>query len=174
MKKRKQKKNFKKNFLMGSLSDAIEEYICHRIEESGGMVEMSRKDVVEHTGCIANHVSYILRTRFTPDKGYLCDSKKGVGSPYIRVRKLSPRHDGGIYNKLPEIIGRAITLNETRFLLNNLYKRGSLTHGEMEAIISAIIHQDTVCERDYAVTQYRTETMRAELLKSLLLVSRFE
>jgi len=59
-------------------------------------------------------------------------------------------------------------MDETRLLLNNLYRRGTLSHREMSAILTAALHQDITGDRDYELTAYRRDSMRAELLKSLL------
>jgi len=169
MRKRKQKKNFRRNFPLGSITESIESYIEGLVEEAGGTLVTTRKSIAEHLGCVPNHVSYVLKHRFTPDAGYLTSHGGSNFDAYIKVMKLRPRQcDDLSSKKLLEVIGNAITMDETRLLLNNLYRRGTLSHREMSAILTAALHQDITGDRDYELTAYRRDSMRAELLKSLL------
>jgi transcriptional regulator CtsR len=78
-------------FFMG-LSDIIAQFILAGLEQSGGAVELSRGSLAERFGCVPSQINYVLMTRFTPEHGYIIETKRGGGG-YIRVVRVhvSPR-----------------------------------------------------------------------------------
>ena len=74
------------------LSDIIAKYIMAGLEQSDGAVELSRGSLAEHFGCVPSQINYVLTTRFSPEHGYIVQTKRGGGG-YIRIMRvrLSPR-----------------------------------------------------------------------------------
>jgi transcriptional regulator CtsR len=74
------------------LSDLIAQFILAGLEQSGGTVELSRGNLAEQFGCVPSQINYVLTTRFTPEHGYIIETKRGGGG-YIRVMRVrvSPR-----------------------------------------------------------------------------------
>ncbi|MBP3835729.1 MAG: CtsR family transcriptional regulator, partial [Pyramidobacter sp.] len=61
---------------MSSLTEVIESYIneLFQQEEQDGTadadrVSLRRKDVAERFGCVPSQINYVLRSRFTPERG---------------------------------------------------------------------------------------------------------
>ena len=80
---------------MSSLTEVIESYIneLFQQEEQEGAAEadrvsLRRKDVAERFGCVPSQINYVLRSRFTPERGYIVESQRG-GNGYIRILKIS-------------------------------------------------------------------------------------
>ncbi|MDR0325754.1 MAG: CtsR family transcriptional regulator [Oscillospiraceae bacterium] len=74
------------------LSDLIAQFILAGLEQSGGAVELSRGSLAERFGCVPSQINYVLTTRFTPEHGFIIETKRGGGG-YIRVIRVrvSPR-----------------------------------------------------------------------------------
>jgi transcriptional regulator CtsR len=74
------------------MSDLIAQFILSGLEQSGGSVELSRGTLAERFGCVPSQINYVLTTRFTPEHGYIIETKRGGGG-YIRVVRVrvSPR-----------------------------------------------------------------------------------
>lgn len=66
------------------ISDHIARLIETLIEESGGTIELKRNDMAEQLGCAPSQINYVITSRFTPDRGYLIESRRGGGG-YIRI-----------------------------------------------------------------------------------------
>ena len=70
------------------ISDAIAAYILHRMEEAeDGSAELQRNELAEKLGCVPSQINYVLTSRFTPEQGYIVESRRGGGG-YIRIHRV--------------------------------------------------------------------------------------
>ncbi len=73
---------------MGNLADSMEYYLKRLLEMSAsGYLEVKRKELAGKFRCVPSQVNYVLETRFTLEKGYLVESRRG-GKGYLRIKKL--------------------------------------------------------------------------------------
>ena len=70
------------------LSDEIAGLIMNMLESSDGTAEIQRNDLAERIGCVPSQINYVLTSRFTPEQGYIVESRRGGGG-YIRIRRIS-------------------------------------------------------------------------------------
>ena len=76
--------------MVNNIADAIENYIkeqLHRKED--GQVELKRTELANIMSCAPSQISYVLSTRFTHDKGFTVESRRGLGG-YIRIAIVDP------------------------------------------------------------------------------------
>ena len=74
---------------MSNIADMIEAYILQRLAmEQSGQVEIRRTDIAEEISCAPSQISYVLSTRFTPQKGFAVESRRGLGG-FIRIVQVS-------------------------------------------------------------------------------------
>ncbi|WLR41953.1 CtsR family transcriptional regulator [Bacillus carboniphilus] len=65
---------------MRNISDIIEQYLKNVLDTSGKeIVEIKRSEIAERFQCVPSQINYVINTRFTVEKGYLVESKRGVG-----------------------------------------------------------------------------------------------
>ena len=77
---------------MSNIADLIEEYILRRLaEQQTGQVELRRTDIAEEISCAPSQISYVLNTRFTQDKGFAVESRRGLGG-FIRIVRVPLQH----------------------------------------------------------------------------------
>lgn len=70
---------------MSNIADLIEEYILRQLAaQSDGRVELRRNDIANKISCAPSQISYVLNTRFTQDRGFEVESRRGLGG-YIRI-----------------------------------------------------------------------------------------
>lgn len=73
---------------MSNIADLIEEYILRRLaEQQTGKVELRRTDIADEISCAPSQISYVLNTRFTHDKGFTVESRRGLGG-FIRIVQM--------------------------------------------------------------------------------------
>lgn len=73
---------------MRSISDIIEGYLKAIIEEEqSGVIEIKRSEVAEKFECVPSQINYVINTRFTLERGYAVESKRGGGG-YIRIFRV--------------------------------------------------------------------------------------
>ncbi|MBQ8636424.1 MAG: CtsR family transcriptional regulator [Clostridia bacterium] len=81
------KSKSKKESVMG-ISDRIEAFICQLIKNDDGWVELGRNELAGIFNCVPSQINYVMRTRFTPERGYVIESRRGGGG-YIKIRRIS-------------------------------------------------------------------------------------
>jgi len=109
----------------------------------------------------------VLRSRFAPENGFLVESQRG-GHGYIRVIQLNFKNCDEEVVHLSDLVGNAITEQESRRLLVNLQNRKVLSPRERLIIEVSLRNQEDNGRTLFDVSPYRRDLMRAELLKKLL------
>lgn len=71
---------------MSNISDIIEEYLIGLLDE-GDNVNISRNELATYFSCAPSQINYVLTTRFTPQRGFTVESRRGGGG-YITVIRL--------------------------------------------------------------------------------------
>lgn len=71
-----------------NISDIIEGYLKQVIELGGeGHVEIKRSEIADKFQCVPSQINYVINTRFTAERGYIVESKRGGGG-YIRILRV--------------------------------------------------------------------------------------
>jgi len=153
---------------MRNISDIIEGYLKKVIElDDKGHVEIKRSEIAEQFQCVPSQINYVINTRFTADRGYLVESKRGGGG-YIRIVRV-----------------RAHTKAE---LIETILQ--SLEHGAsqvmMEDIVFRLIDEEVVSKREAKMMlaalgrttlnlplPHRDE-LRSRILKAMLVTLKYE
>ena len=73
---------------MRLLSDSIEDFIKALMADETPEIELRRNELAEHFQCAPSQINYVLATRFTPDHGYVIESRRGGGG-YIRIVRMA-------------------------------------------------------------------------------------
>ncbi|MFZ5641354.1 MAG: CtsR family transcriptional regulator, partial [Bacillota bacterium] len=74
---------------MPGIADFIEEYIKSLLGQSqGGEVVIRRNELAEHFRCAPSQINYVLTTRFSFDKGYIIESRRGGGG-FVRIVRVT-------------------------------------------------------------------------------------
>ncbi|EAG0210105.1 CtsR family transcriptional regulator, partial [Listeria monocytogenes] len=66
--------------------DVIEAYL-KQVLESSEAVEIKRSEIADKFECVPSQINYVINTRFTMERGYIVESKRGGGG-YIRIIKV--------------------------------------------------------------------------------------
>lgn len=66
------------------IADSIAEIIEGMLDRSGGSVEIRRNELARKLGYVPSQINYVITTRFTPERGYLIESRRGGGG-YVRI-----------------------------------------------------------------------------------------
>ena len=57
------------------MSDIIADFIGEMLSEGGGVAEVQRKSLADRFSCVPSQINYVIETRFTPEHGYLVESR---------------------------------------------------------------------------------------------------
>ena len=153
---------------MSSLTKDIEDYIATLFQESQkNEISLRRKDLAEHFGCVPSQINYVLRSRFAPEHGFLVQSQRG-GHGYIRIIQLRFESCDERAGHFGDLIGIAISEQESRRLLVNLHNRGLLSSRERLLIEVALRNQEEQGKTLFDLPPYKRDTLRAQLLRKML------
>ena len=107
------------------LSDMIAQMIEEMLNEGNGTLELQRNELANRIGCVPSQISYVISSRFTPERGYVIESRKGGGG-YIRiVRKQMGKNEYLMHFFCA--IGSAIDESEANAYLCNLADTGLIS-----------------------------------------------
>ncbi|MDD3752317.1 MAG: CtsR family transcriptional regulator [Sedimentibacter sp.] len=151
---------------MSNLSDIIEGFIKELMDANNNdAIEIQRNILAQQFDCSPSQINYVLTTRFTNDRGYVVESRRGGGG-YIRIFKVRSSMEDELKRILNETIGDSITLNKSIDLVNALMEREVITEGERA------IMQSVLSDRVLNIVAYEDRNkLRADLLKEMILVS---
>ncbi|WP_047154522.1 CtsR family transcriptional regulator [Aneurinibacillus tyrosinisolvens] len=148
---------------MRNISDIIEQHLKNILQQShNGAVEIQRSELADRFQCVPSQINYVISTRFTTEKGYLVESKRGGGG-YIRIRKVEIINQQRFYYKLMESIGDSITAAVAENIIIRLAEEGIITVKEM-SLMKAAIGRSLTC-----VPVSARDNLRAHLLRSMLM-----
>ncbi|MEG0035102.1 MAG: CtsR family transcriptional regulator [Oscillospiraceae bacterium] len=68
-------------------SDLIASFILDTLETAGGIAELQRANLAEKFSCVPSQINYVISTRFSPEHGYMVESRRGGGG-YIRITRV--------------------------------------------------------------------------------------
>jgi len=148
---------------MGNLADRIEHYLKRIIEQSEeGYVILQRGVLAEEFSCAPSQINYVLETRFTVERGYLVESRRGGGG-YLRIVRLGINEESDFQNIMRQLIGNQLSENRAFNLLQRLVDDEIINRREAE-IIRTVLHRDTLGPESPAVNAQRAHMMKRILL----------
>ena len=72
-----------------NMTDILEQYIMNLFKEATeDHIIIKRSNVAQKFDCVPSQVNYVIKTRFTPEHGFIIESKRGGGG-FIRITKIT-------------------------------------------------------------------------------------
>ena len=146
------------------LSDAIEQFIKTMLSQEAPEVELKRNELAEYFNCAPSQINYVLATRFTPDHGYIIESRRGGGG-YIRIFRMAQDTSEQLIYLLNERVGDAIDALSASHLVQQLLERELVTEGETAMMNAALSPQAL----SLPLSAEMKDALRARILKNMLL-----
>ena len=146
------------------LSDLITEEIVKMINESeSNIAEIQRNEFAGVLGCAPSQINYVLSSRFTPEHGYVIESRRGGGG-YIRIRRVVMSHSSAFMHIINSI-GDEIDALSARVVIENCLQSGIIDAAKARIMYAAMSNN---VMRTVPV-EFR-DNLRAAVLKEMLLV----
>ena len=147
------------------LSDTIEQFIKTMLTQEETQIELRRNELAEYFGCAPSQINYVLSTRFTPDHGYIIESRRGGGG-CIRIVRIQQSASEHLLYLIHQRIGESITETECSHLITQLLERKLVTSTEAQLMRAAVSSQALAIP----IPQQMKDALRARTLRSMLLV----
>ena len=146
------------------LSDSIEQFIKELLNEESTEVELKRNELAEYFGCAPSQINYVLATRFSPDHGYLTESRRGGGG-YIRIVRVVQAGSQRLMYLVNDRIGDSLEEEECLRLISQLKEQRIVTADEAALMASAI----STRALSVPVPDSLKNAKRAKMMKSMLM-----
>ena len=143
------------------MSDVIADFIDGLLAEDS-TAELQRSELANRFGCVPSQINYVISTRFSPERGYVVESRRGGGG-YIRIRRVQMEPKLLMMHTV-NAIGAKIDQRSAAALLNNAVSSGAMSEGAARLMLAAV--------SDAAMRPVEAEgrdTLRASVLKQMIL-----
>lgn len=117
------------------ISDSIAKLIEQLLKEGDGETEIKRNDLANTLGCVPSQINYVITSRFTPERGYIIESRRGGGG-YIRIIRKQMDRDEYLMHFL-YAIGDEVDERTSEAFLRNLCDKEIITEREEALLRSA-------------------------------------
>jgi len=144
------------------VSDIIAGFIDEMLVETGGTAELQRADLANRFNCVPSQINYVISTRFSPEHGYIVESRRGGGG-YIRIKRVVMDSEILIMHTI-NAIGDRVDMNTATALIANL--RQSTAISDREAVLALSAISDNALR---PVSPIERDILRARILKQMLI-----
>lgn len=145
------------------MSDIITREIIRMLNESEeNTAEIQRNELAGTIGCAPSQINYVLSSRFTPEHGYIIESRRGGGG-YIRIKRVVLKSSSALMHIINSI-GDRIDSMSTRIVIENCLESGLVT-AETAQLMAAAVSANVM----QAVPPVLKDSVRAAILKQMLL-----
>lgn len=144
------------------MSDLVAQYIMQMLDEQNGSAEIQRNELAGNLGCVPSQINYVITSRFTPEQGYIVESRRGGGG-YIRISRVKMDR-GTAMMHIINSVGSSLDKATAEAMLNNMLQR-NMIELQSAKLIAAALSDRTLSQ----VEQDKRDTVRADLFKNMLL-----
>lgn len=145
------------------LSDLIASLIEQMIsDDADGMAEIRRNELASRLGCVPSQINYVITSRFTPEQGYIVESRRGGGG-YIRIRRVEVSGNE-MMSRVMDSIGPRLNEESARMYLSTL-----LSSGIIDEQAARLMHAATCGQALREIPQVLRDPLRAAIFKQMLI-----
>nr|WP_326209812.1 CtsR family transcriptional regulator [uncultured Oscillibacter sp.] len=146
------------------ISDLIAGFLQECLDETGdGVLEVQRGELAQRFNCVPSQINYVMSTRFSPERGYIVESRRG-GNGYIRITRVQVDRETLLMHVINSL-GDRVDLPSARAILGNLAEAGALKEDLARTLLA------TVGDKALgAVPRDLRDQVRADVLKNVLIL----
>ncbi|WP_067842569.1 CtsR family transcriptional regulator [Amphibacillus sediminis] len=153
---------------MRNISDVIEAHLKQIIEKNKhNIIEIKRSEIADLFSCVPSQINYVINTRFTPERGYLVESKRGGGG-YIRIQRLENNDKTALINELVQLIQPKVSQQVSVSVIERLLEDQLITKREAKIMLN-VINRETLAIK----LPFRDE-LRSRLLTAMLFALNYQ
>ena len=146
------------------ISDIIAGFIQQELDQAGGALELQRSDLAQRFNCVPSQINYVMSTRFSPEHGYIVESRRGGGG-YIRITRVQVDRQTLLMHVINSV-GDTLDLASARAILSNLVQSQAVDKAVGQTLLSA-----TGARALQAAPPDSRDALRADIFKQILIHS---
>ncbi len=148
---------------MARLSDIIESFLKEMLDDMHGSVEIQRNELANRFNCVPSQINYVISTRFTNDKGYYVESRRGGGGS-ISIRRFDIACAGDYLMHIISAIGDSLSQHTCEVFINNFVDYDIISRREA-ALMRAALSDKAMVD----VAMEKRDNVRATMLKNMMM-----
>lgn len=153
---------------MANISESIEQFIIATMG-SNDSVDISRNSLAEYFSCAPSQINYVLDTRFTVDRGYVKESRRGGGG-FIKISKIKNTDSNAYLNGLIlESVGDELSHKRMLQILDKLISDEIVSKKE-SVLIETALSEDSLSMPFTIKNKIRAKAFKNILLKLMVKV----
>lgn len=146
------------------ITDIIAGFIQQALDDSDGVLELQRSDLAERFHCVPSQINYVMSTRFSPENGYIVESRRGGGG-YIRITRVQVDRPTLLMSVINSI-GESIDRQSANAIVHNLADADALSAEAAELLLAALSDASL-----RSVDSAQRGALRADLMRQMLIHS---
>ncbi|MGN1130205.1 MAG: CtsR family transcriptional regulator [Ruminococcus sp.] len=144
------------------MSDLVAQHILEMLEEQNGNAEIRRNELAGTLGCVPSQINYVITSRFTPEQGYIVESRRGGGG-YIRITRVKMDKSTALMH-IVNSIGATLDKASAEVMIKNMYNQSIIDVTTAKLLMSAM------SERIFVdIPQNYRDVLRARIFKNMIL-----
>ncbi|MFJ8088009.1 CtsR family transcriptional regulator [Lysinibacillus sp. NPDC095746] len=153
---------------MRNISDIIEGYLKQVLELGGeGHIEIKRSEIADKFQCVPSQINYVINTRFTVERGYLVESKRGGGG-YIRILRVRANSQIDLIDDVLAQIEGGASQTMTEDLVYRLIDEQVISKREAKLMLAAVDRSTLDLQLPLR------DIIRARILRAMLTTIKYE
>lgn len=147
-----------------TVSDIIEKFLLDTMGDELS-VNFNRNELATYFAVAPSQINYVLATRFTPERGYMTESRRGGGG-YITLIRVNQNVDDVLANYIDQTLSEGIEYGKACQILERLTTDGVFTESEAQ-LIKAAISDKALLAPTVAKNKLRGSILKCVLLETL-------
>lgn len=153
-----------------SISDVIEQYLKKILHDNDKKtIEIRRSELADLFQCVPSQINYVINTRFTLERGYLIESKRGGGG-YIRISRIQHQDDYELIQHVIDLIKPEISQQAAEDIILRLHENDIITKREVRLMLAAVDRE--VLAVDLPIRDKIRSRILREMLNTLKYIER--
>lgn len=144
-----------------TLSDIIEKFLLDTLGDELS-VNFNRNELATYFSVAPSQINYVLSTRFTPERGYIIESRRGGGGS-VTLIKVNENADDVLMRYIDETLSAGIEYGRACQIIERLVGDEVFTRSEGQLIKAAI------SDKALIAPTVAKDRLRGAILKNVLL-----
>lgn len=144
-----------------TVSDVIEQFLLENLGDELS-INFNRNELASYFSVAPSQINYVLSTRFTPERGFIIESRRGGGGS-VKIIKVNCEVEDVLVRYIEDTLTDGIEFSKGCQILDRLVDEGVYTESESSLIKAAISDKALI-----APTMIKPK-LRGSILKSVLL-----
>lgn len=145
------------------ISDLIAGFILEALDETeDGVVELQRGDLAQRFNCVPSQINYVMSTRFSPEHGYIVESRRG-GNGFIRITRVHIDRQT-LLMQVINSVGTTLDFRSAKAIITNLADSGAIDAAAARLLLAAVSENAL-----HDVPRELRNTVRAGIFKQVMI-----